>query len=50
MKLDTEFYKLPFSFDIQRLQQEITQFDQGDWLPHPQGFPGNSALLLISAL
>lgn len=49
MRLDTEFYKLPLHFDVKRLQQEIAQFTEEDWRPHPQGFKDNSALLLVSA-
>lgn len=49
MKLDSEFYKLPLRFDVARLRREIAQFSAADWRPHPQGFKGNSALLLVSA-
>jgi hypothetical protein len=48
MKLDTEFYKLPISFAAEKLAREITQFNESDWRPHPQGFPGNFSLSLIS--
>ena len=48
MKLDTEFYKLPLKFDVDLLQKEIAQFSEEDWQPHPQGFAGNSALLLVA--
>lgn len=49
MKLDTEFYQLPLRFDAARLRAEIEQFNEDDWCPHPQGFKGNDALLLIAA-
>jgi len=49
MKLDTEFYRLPLRFDVARLRAEIEQFSEDDWCPHPQGFKGNDALLLIAA-
>lgn len=49
MRLKSEFIKLPLSFDVEKLQQEIAAFDEDDWCPHPQGFAGNGALLLISA-
>lgn len=49
MRLDTEFYQLPLRFDAKRLQQEVAQFGPDDWVPHPQGFKGNDALLLIAA-
>jgi len=49
MRLDTEFVRLPLSFDAARLAEEIAQFEESDWRPHPQGYPGNSALPLIAA-
>ena len=48
MKLDKEFYQLPFRFDIIKLQQEIFQFKAKDWVKHPENFTGNSAIPLIS--
>ncbi len=48
MKLDTTFYRLPMRFDAQRLAQELEQFGEPDWRPHPQGFVGNSALILVA--
>ena len=48
MKLDTEFYKLPLRFDVERLLEEISQFNEEDWVTHPTGFAGNSAVILVS--
>ena len=48
MRLPKEFFRLPISFDIERLQAEVAQFDESEWQPHPSGFAGNSALPLIS--
>ncbi|SFD43397.1 aspartyl/asparaginyl beta-hydroxylase domain-containing protein [Pseudoalteromonas denitrificans] len=48
MKLVHEFYKLPFVFDISRLQQEVNQFNESDWQPHHENFKGNFAIPLIS--
>jgi uncharacterized protein (TIGR03032 family) len=48
MKLDSEFVRLPFAFDADRLAGEVAQFSESDWHPHPQGFAGNSALPLIA--
>jgi hypothetical protein len=48
MKLPTTFYKLPFHFDVDRLKAETEQFAAADWSPHPQGFAGNDALILVS--
>jgi uncharacterized protein (TIGR03032 family) len=47
-KLDTEFYKLPLEIDAERLAWEVNQFPESDWRPHPQGNPGNSALLFCT--
>src|SRR5687767_6339120 len=49
MRLDREFIRLPFTFDAARMTEEIAQFDESDWRPHPQGYPGNSALPLVAA-
>lgn len=48
MKLPKTFYKLPFRFDVQRLRAETDQFTEAEWSQHPQGFAGNSALILVS--
>ena len=48
MRLPTEFIRLPLHFDAARLADEIEQFDESEWRPHPQGYPGNSALSLIA--
>ncbi len=48
MKLKHEFYKLPLSFDVEKLQQEILQFKDSDWSPHHENFKGNYAVPLIS--
>ncbi|HKV97065.1 MAG TPA: sulfotransferase [Gammaproteobacteria bacterium] len=48
MRLPTPFIQLPLSFDAARMQAEIGQFSESDWRAHPQGFAGNSALILVS--
>ena len=48
MKLDTEFIRLPLRFDVARLSEEISAFEESEWRAHPTGFKGNSALILIS--
>src|SRR5690349_2466029 len=48
MKLDVPFLQLPVSFDAAVLAAEIDALGEGAWRPHPQGFPGNSALPLVS--
>ena len=48
MKLQHPFIQLPVSFDAPALAAEIAAVDEAEWIAHPQGFPGNSALPLIS--
>ncbi len=48
MKLDTEFIKLPLTFDVERMRAEVEAIPESDWRPHPQGHSGNSALPLIA--
>ncbi len=49
MKLPSEFYKLPLRFDVARLAQEAAAFTEEEWRAHPQGFEGNTAMVLVSA-
>jgi hypothetical protein len=49
MKLQTRFVQLPVCFDAERLKSEIKALPDSAWLPHPQGFPGNDFLPLVSA-
>ncbi len=48
MQLAEPFYKLPLTFDVARLADEVNQFAEGEWRPHPQGHPGNWALPYIA--
>lgn len=48
MKLPAEFLRLPLDFDAGRLAREIENVPDAAWQPHPQGFPGNDALILVS--
>lgn len=48
MRLPRPFIKLPFTFDHARLAEEVMQFDETEWRPHPQRFEGNSSLVLVS--
>lgn len=48
MRLPAPFIKLPLRFDTARLRAEIDQFPESEWRGHPQGFAGNSALILVS--
>ena len=38
MRLPRPFIKLPFTFDHARLAEEVIQFDETEWRPHPQRF------------
>jgi len=48
LRLATEFVRLPYRFDVEQLTREVLAFDQSEWLPHVQGFKGNTAIPLIS--
>lgn len=48
MRLPAPFIKLPLRFDTARLKAEVGQFPESEWRAHPQGFAGNSALVLVS--
>ncbi len=48
MKLQVLFLQLPVSFDAPALAAEIEALGESAWRPHPQGFPGNSAMPLIA--
>ena len=49
MKLPVPFIQLPLQFDAAALAAEIRALGESVWLPHPEGFAGNSALPLIAA-
>ena len=48
MRLASPFIRLPLRFDAARLAQELAQFDESDWRPHPEGHPGNSAISFVA--
>jgi hypothetical protein len=48
MKLPQPFMKLPLLFDAQRLAKEVASLPPEAWARHPNSFPGNSAVRLIS--
>jgi hypothetical protein len=48
MKQPYPFLQLPVSFDAQALADEVLAIDEAEWLPHPNGLPGNTALTLIT--
>ena len=48
MKLRARFLQLPILFDADRLAREVAAMPASAWRPHPQGYPGNDALPLIT--
>ncbi len=49
MKLQVPFVQLPLLFDADALAREVLALGSDVWREHPQKFPGNFALPLISA-
>ena len=49
MKLQHPFIQLPLLFDAAALAAEIEALGEAVWMPHPQGFPGNSMLPLVAS-
>ncbi len=49
MKLDHPFVQLPLLFDAPALAAEIAALGESVWMPHPQGFAGNSMLPLVAS-
>lgn len=48
MEFDQPFLRLPWRFDAEALSNEVTGLSDDDWLAHPSGLPGNSAVPLVS--
>lgn len=48
MKLDTEFVRLPYRFDVDRLTKEVLDLPESSWIYHPNDLKGNLAVPLIS--
>lgn len=48
MKLQVPFIHLPVRFDADVLAAEVAALGEEAWRPHPQGYPGNSALTLVT--
>jgi hypothetical protein len=49
MKLHKPFCRLPVRFDAERLRYEVEALPPDAWTAHPSGYPGNSAVRLITA-
>src|SRR6185312_6094938 len=48
MQLQVPFVQLPLHFDAERLAAEVAALGDGAWREHPQKYPGNYAVPLIS--
>jgi hypothetical protein len=48
MKLQVPFIQLPLRFDAAVLAAEVAALGEDAWRPHPQGYPGNTALTLVT--
>jgi Sulfotransferase family/Aspartyl/Asparaginyl beta-hydroxylase len=48
MHLPKPFFKLPRTFDAERLRDEVAAIPSEVWVPHPNGIAGNSSVRLIS--
>lgn len=48
MRLQFPFIQLPLKFDAAALAAEVAAIEEAEWRPHPQGYPGNSALPLVA--
>jgi len=48
MELSHPFIRLPFSFDVSQLKQELALFEDSVWMAHPNRINGNSAVPLVS--
>ena len=49
MKLPVPFIQLPLQFDAERLAREVLVFGPEHWREHPEKYPGNLWLPLLSA-
>ncbi len=48
MKLGVPFLQFPLLFDADALTAEVQAIDESAWRPHPAGYEGNDALLLVT--
>ena len=48
MDIDQPFIRLPYSFDAQKLAEELADIPDGAWMAHPSRMNGNSAVALVS--
>jgi hypothetical protein len=48
MRLDQPLLQLPITFDAEALAAEVLALPASAWTPHPTGFAGNDAVLLVT--
>ena len=48
MRFNRPLVRLPIRFDADALTREVTSLPRSAWLPHPNAFPGNDAVRLIT--
>lgn len=48
MRFNRSLLQLPIRFDAEQLAAEVSALPASAWVPHPQGFPGNDAVQLVS--
>jgi hypothetical protein len=48
MRFDQPFIKLPLQFDAGALEREVRALPPSSWVPHPDKFPGNEAVRLVT--
>ena len=48
MKLPKPFFRLPMTFDAERMTAEVDALPESAWSRHPTGYAGNSAVRLVS--
>jgi quercetin dioxygenase-like cupin family protein len=48
MRFDQPFIKLPIQFDAETLEREVRALPPSSWVPHPDKFPGNEAVRLVT--
>ena len=48
MRFNRPLLRLPIRFDAEALKKEVTSLPRSAWVPHPNAFPGNDAVRLIT--
>jgi hypothetical protein len=49
IKFEQPLVQLPIRFDVDALQAEVRALPRSAWVPHPNHFPGNDAVRLITS-